>query len=83
MTSQIEIQLGKRGITGEFLDGLKKRFEKPEIKNIKIKVLQSARDSREDVKKYAEEIVKFLGKKFNYRVIGFSIFVKKYRKEQN
>jgi RNA-binding protein YhbY len=82
MTPQIEIQLGKKGLTPEFLEGLKKRFERTEVKNIKIKVLANARENREDVKGYAEEIIKYLGKKFNYRVIGFTIFVKKFRKEQ-
>ena len=82
MTSQIEIQLGKKGLTNEFLDDLKKRFEKPIVKNIKIKVLKSARESKADVKNYAEEIVKFLGNKFTYRTIGFSIFVLKMRKVQ-
>lgn len=82
MTSQTEIQLGKNGLTEAFLHGLKKRFEDKSIKNIKIKVLPNARESREDVKKYSEEIVKYLGNKFNSRIIGFSIFVKKFRKEQ-
>lgn len=82
MTSKIEIQLGKKGLTKEFLESLKKRFEKPGIRNIKISVLRSARDSKEDVKNYAEEIIKFLGPKFNYRTIGFSIFVLKLRKSQ-
>ena len=82
MTSQIEIQLGKKGLTKEFLEDLKKRFEKPGIKNIKISVLRSARESKQDVKKYAEEIVDFLGNKFTYRTIGFSIFVLKMRKAQ-
>ena len=82
MTSQLEMQLGKNGLTQSFLEEIKKRFEKPELKNIKISVLKSARDSREDVKKYAEEIRKFLGGKFTYRIIGFSIFFKKWRKER-
>jgi RNA-binding protein YhbY len=82
MTSRIEIQLGKKGLTPEFLGNLKKRFEKPGVKNIKISVLQSARKSKADVKNYAEDIIKFLGNKFTYRTIGFSIFVLKMRKEQ-
>jgi len=82
MTSQIEIQLGKKGLTPEFLEGLKKRFEKISVKNIKVKVLPNARESRDDVKKYSEEILKYLGNKFSSRIIGFSIFVKKFRKEQ-
>lgn len=80
MTSQIELQLGKKGLTQEFLEGLKKRFEK--IKNIKIKVLPNARENREDVRKYSEDIIKYLGGKYSSRIIGFSIFVKKFRKVQ-
>jgi RNA-binding protein YhbY len=82
MTSQIEIQLGKKGITPEFLDGLKKRFNDKSIRAIKVHVLPSARESRDDVKRYSEEIIKFLGNKYNSRIIGFSIFLKKYRQEQ-
>lgn len=82
MTSQIEIQLGKKGLTKEFLEGLKERFERPGLRNIKISVLKSARDSKQDVKNYAEEIVKYLGNKFNYRTIGFCIFILKMRKKQ-
>jgi RNA-binding protein YhbY len=81
MTAQIEIQLGKKGLTKEFLDGLKIRMDKKEVKNIKIHVLPSARESREDVKKFSEEILKFLGNKYSARIIGFSIFVKKWRRE--
>lgn len=82
MTSQIEMQLGKNGLTQNFLEEIKKRFEKTEIKNIKISVLKSARESRDDVKKYADELRNYLGNKFTYRIIGFSIFLKKWRKEQ-
>ena len=55
-------------------------IEKSRNKNIKIRVLQSARESKEDVKKYAEEIQKYLGKQYTNRILGFSIFVKKWRK---
>lgn len=80
MTSQLEIQLGKKGLSEEFLQGLKKRFENKSIKNIKIKVLRSARENREDMKKYSEEILKFLGEKYSTRIIGFTIIIMKWRK---
>ena len=80
MTSQVQVQLGKKGLTKEFLEGIKKRFEKPSIKNIKVSVLKSARESREDLKKYNQEIKTFLGPKFTTRIMGFSIFIKKWRK---
>lgn len=77
---QSEIQLGKKGISQGFLEDLKKRFGKFSNKTIKIHVLKSARESKQDVKKYAEEIVSKLGKKFTYRVIGFTIVLRKWRK---
>jgi RNA-binding protein YhbY len=80
MTSQSEIQLGKKGLTPEFLEDLEKRFDKKINMNLKIHVLQSARESKEDVKKYAEEIKNYLGDKFTYKIIGFSIFLRKWRK---
>ena len=82
MTSQIEIQLGKKGLTSKFLEDLKRRFENNKIKNIKISVLRSARENRDDIKKYAIEIVNFLGAKYTYKILGFGIFLKKWRKER-
>lgn len=82
MASQIEIQLGKKGLTNEFLNVLKTKFDDKSIKNIKIHVLPSAREKgKEDVKKYSEEILKFLGNKYSSRLIGFTIIVMKWRKE--
>lgn len=75
-----EIQLGKKGVTQEFLEDLKKRFEKFSNKTIRIRVLRSARNSKEDVKKYAQEIGGKLGDKFTQKVIGFTIIVRKWRK---
>ena len=80
MTTQLQLQLGKKGLTKEFLEDLKNRFEKSKITNIKISVLPSARESKTDVKKYSEEIKEFLGKKYTTRLLGFSIFIKKWRK---
>lgn len=80
MTAANEIQLGKKGLTQEFLADISKRFESSHTKNIKITVLKSARESKDDVKKYAEEIKSYLGNKFTYRILGFSIFLKKWRK---
>lgn len=80
MTSESEIQLGKKGLTSEFLKDLEQRFEKYQNKSIKIHVLKSARESKKDVRQYAEKIRAFLGEKFTYKIIGFSIFLKKWRK---
>tara|TARA_Y100000310_G_C20536638_1_gene741194 strand:- start:860 stop:1111 length:252 start_codon:yes stop_codon:yes gene_type:complete len=80
MTSQKEIQLGKKGLTSEFIQDIEKRLDKYRNAVIKISVLKSARENKEDVKKYAEEIVKKLGSKYTYKILGFSIFLRKWRK---
>ncbi|MAH07284.1 RNA-binding protein [Candidatus Pacearchaeota archaeon] len=80
--NRLEMQIGKKGLTKEFLEDVKRRFEDNKVKNIKVSVLKSARESKLEVKKFAEEIVGFLGNKFTYRILGFSIFLKKWRKDR-
>jgi len=77
---QMELQLGKKGLTNEFIEDIKNKTEKYSNLNLKIHVLKSARENKEDVKKYAEEIISKLGNKFTYKILGFSIFLKKWRK---
>jgi RNA-binding protein YhbY len=80
MTSQIELQLGKKGLTSEFIADIERRLEKYRNATVKIRVLKSARESKDDVKKYAEELKQKLGEKYTCRTLGFSIFLKKWRK---
>ena len=56
MTSQQEIQLGKKGLTTEFIKDIEKRLDKYRNAVLKIHVLKSARESKDDVKDYAEQI---------------------------
>ncbi len=77
---QKEMQLGKKGLTPEFIKDIEMRLNKYRNVSIKISVLKSARESKQDVKKYAKEIIEKLGPKFTYKTIGFSIFLRKWRK---
>jgi RNA-binding protein YhbY len=72
------IQLGKQGLTANFMETLKNYFKKNE--GVRISVLKSARPEREKVKEYAEEILEKLGKHYTSRVIGFTIVLRKWRK---
>jgi RNA-binding protein YhbY len=78
--NQLELHLGKKGLTPEFITDIEKRLEKYRNATVKIRVLKSARESREDMKKYAEELKQKLGEKYTYRILGFAIFLKKWRK---
>jgi hypothetical protein len=90
-----EMQIGKNGITNNFIQTLKSCFEKHE--NVRISILKSAGHNKEEMKKYSEEILeklnsrprlhnndltsaKSLGKNYTARLIGFKIIVKKWRK---
>lgn len=73
-----EMQLGKNGITQNFIETLKTYFT--DVRTVKVSVLPSARESREDVKKYAMLILNHLGLHYTAKVIGFTIILKKWRK---
>lgn len=76
-----DIQLGKQGITENFIQNLKSSFKKS--KNIKISVLKSARDEgkegKKQIKEYANKILQELGENYKIRIIGFTICIKKLR----
>ncbi len=72
------MQLGKNGISENFILTLKTHFQK--VRTLKISVLKSARENKEDVKKLADELLEKLGPFFTAKVIGFKIVLKKWRK---
>ena len=78
MSNLSQTQLGKQGITENFIETLKNHFKKHD--NVKISVLKSAGHDREKIKKFSDEILERLGKNYTIKVIGFTIFVKKWRK---
>ncbi len=73
-----KIQIGKQGITDNFIESLKDVFKTHE--NIKIHLLKSAGHNKEKVQEYKREILKSLGEKYTAKVIGFTIVLKKWRK---
>ena len=75
---QATLQIGKNGLTDGIIENIKTCFKTRE--NVKICLLKSAEHDREKVREIAEKIQQELGKKFTYRIIGFTIFLKKWRK---
>ena len=69
------IQIGKNGLTDNFILSIENAFKTR--KAIKIRVLKSAGHDKEKIKEFAERIVFKLGEKYSYRIVGFSIFLKK------
>lgn len=79
MATIANVQIGKNGITENFLETLKNYFKNHQ--NVKISVLKSATRNREELKKISEKILEGMGKNFTTRTIGFTIVVKKWRKD--
>ena len=77
---QIELQLGKNGLTPEFIANIEVKLGKLRNAVIKIKVLRSARENKADVKKYADELVAKLGSNYTVRTMGFTISLRRWRK---
>lgn len=73
-----QIQLGKQGITDNFILTLSNHFIKN--RNVKISVLKSAGHDKQKVKQFSEEILNKMGENYSARVIGFTISLKKWRK---
>ena len=75
---QASVQIGKNGLTSGCIESIKKAFKTRE--NIRVRILKSAGHNKEKVKMIANEIVKNLGNNYTYRIVGFTIFIKKWRK---
>jgi len=78
------IQIGKNGITDNFIASLQNQFKKKN--SIRISVLKNARGDgkagKEKVKEYAGILLKKMGSKYTTKTIGFVIVLKKWRREQ-
>jgi len=78
-TTQAILQIGKNGLTDRTLELIKHLFKNRE--NVKIVLLKGAGHNREKAKEIAEKIRQELGNHYTYKIIGFTIFLKKWRKE--
>lgn len=79
-----KIQIGKNGITSNFLSTLKSYFVKHTI--VKISVLKNNLEEfdnkKEKIKEYSEKILSELGKSYTAKTIGHTIIIQKWRKEK-
>ena len=76
--TQSHMHLGKNGITENFIESLKDHFKNHV--NVKISVLKGAGHDKETVRKYNEEILEKLGRKYTAKTVGFTISLKKWKR---
>ena len=75
---QATLHIGKNGLNSGILETLKTCFKDREA--MKIVLLKAAGHTKENVREIAEKIKGELGNKFTYKIVGFTIFLKKWRK---
>lgn len=73
------IQIGKNGATLGVIQLIRNNFASRQ--NVKVILLKSARQDKNSTQEAAEKIVNELGKNYTYKIIGFTIFLKKWRKD--
>ncbi len=73
-----KVQLGKKGITRNFIETLKSHFERH--KNVKVSVLRSLCRDKTELKEIEAKIMNELGGNYSSRTIGYTIAIKRLRK---
>ena len=75
---QATLHIGKKGLQESNLVTLKKLFKNRE--SMKVVLLKAAGHTKENVREIADKIIEELGNKYTHKIVGFTIFLKKWRK---
>lgn len=78
LTETKKFQIGKKGLTEEFLKQIETTFKT--CKKIKIDILKSACRDKEEAKQIAQKIIDRLGKNFDFKLIGYVLTILKFNK---
>jgi len=72
------LQIGKGGLSKEFIEQAKNFFKKE--KAVKISILKSACRDKKQAEEIGKELVSSLGNNYIYKLVGYVLVVKKMRK---
>jgi len=75
-----KFQIGKNGLTDEFIEQLRNYFEKSGAEIVKVEILKSACRDKEHAREIGDKLVDGLGGKFDYKLVGYVLTVMKFRK---
>ena len=75
LKGEIKFNIGKNGITSGIIKSLELAFKNR--KKIRISILKSGSRDKEKIKEMASELTDKLEGNYKYRVIGFTIIIKK------
>ena len=75
-----KFQIGKNGLTDEFVEQLRNYFEKSGAEIVKVEILKSACRDKEHAREIGDKLIEGLGNKFDYKLIGYVLTVMRFRK---
>ena len=74
------LQMGKNGLSDSFVEQVESIFENETL--IKISILKSACRDKSEADKIAKKLIEKLGRKYDYKLVGYVLTIVKYRKDQ-
>ena len=78
--ARTNIQIGKNGLSENFFLTLGNMFRTHE--QVKIVILKSAGHEKEKVREMNEKVLEKMGKRYTSKIVGFTIFLHKWRKDK-
>ena len=72
------IQIGKKGVPENINETLQTYFKNHQ--NVKLVFLKTSYRDKKKIKDVVENIISHLGNNYTYRIVGFIVFIKKWRK---
>jgi len=72
------LQMGKNGLSEAFIEQVRTIFKKEQF--MKISILKSACRNKTEAKLIAERLMESLGSNYDYKLIGYVLAVRKFRK---
>lgn len=76
----VKLRMGKSGFTSEFTNNLKIIFANKDTESVRIGLLKTSTRDKSQVKEWAESMVSLLGPNYTYKIIGYTIVLRKWRK---
>lgn len=77
-----KFQMGKNGLTPEFVGQLKHFFDKSGTEFIKVEILKSCCRDKKEAEKIGLELVDALGKNYTFKLVGYVLSLRKWRKSK-
>tara|TARA_B100000315_G_C14060276_1_gene355918 strand:+ start:132 stop:386 length:255 start_codon:yes stop_codon:yes gene_type:complete len=75
-----KFQIGKNGLTEQFIEQVKNYFDKSGSELVKVEILKSCCRDKKKAREIGDELAAGLGKNFTYKLVGYVLAVRRWRR---